>query len=205
MFKYSSLSIVLTLTFQLLLLLSCSNQLSDSDDKKLVQFDGVWSDSIFLKGRTLVAFQFHEKNVKSLDVEFSIPNDEGLLFNVSNQIDFNVGIRGFVFVKNKDTMYLEAGNGFDNSLYRIKEFKKGYFQYTPKIIPTSNRHTLGESFIKSKRIKNIPIIYEDYRTNLSGTTLGKTNFEIVEVSERELDEVHYFRLEGIKESIENLK
>ena len=152
-----------------------------------------------------MVFQFPEKNVKSLDKEFSVPNDEGLLFNVSNQIDFNFGIRGFVFVKNKDTMYLEAGNGFDNGLYRIKEFKKGYFQYTPKIIPASNRHTLGESFIKSKRIKNIPIIYEDYRSNLSGMTLGKTNFEIVEVGERELEEVHYFRLEGIKENIENLK
>ena len=126
MLKYNSLSIVLTLTFQLFLLLSCSHQLSNSDDKKLVQFDGVRSNSILLKSRSLAVFQFQEENVKSLDMEFNISNDEGLLFNLSNQMDFNFGFRGFVFVKNKDTMYLEAGNGFTNSLYRIKEIGRAH-------------------------------------------------------------------------------
>ena len=205
MFKYSSLTLIPIITVQLFLLLSCSNEFSSSDTEKLVQFDGVWSDSILLKSRSLAVFQFHEKNVKNLDAEFSISNDEELLFELSNQMDFNFGIRGFVFVKNKDTMYLEAGNGFANTLYRIKEFKKGYFHFTPKKISTSNRLTLGETFIKNKRIKSLPVIYENYRNNLTGATVGKTNFEIVEINERDLDEVHYFQLEDIKKRIKNLK
>jgi len=203
MFKYSSLSIILIGTVQLFLLFSCSHELSNSDTEKLVQFEGVWSNSIFLQMRSLAVFQFHEKNVKSLDAEFNISNDEGLLFNVSNQMDFNFGIRGFVFVKDEDTMYLEAGNGAANTLYRINEFKKGYFQYTRKTTPASNRYGLGETFIKDNRIKSIPITYD--RKNLSGTTLGKTDFEIVEVNTRELGEVYSFQLEDIKKMIKNLK
>lgn len=164
-----------------------------------MRVNGVMTDTIHLKSRNLSVFQFYEKNVEKLDADFSIKNNEGLLFNLSNQTDFNFGTRGFVFVKNKDTMYLEIGSGFTHSLYRIKTFKKGYFHYMPKKISASDIEALGDSFINDEAIQNIPITYGDYRKHLPTKKLGKTEFQIIEVSEDALSDIHYFRLEEIKE------
>lgn len=197
-----------TLIFLISLFYSCSNRreisVNEAENDPLVQSDGELKDSISLKGRSLMVFEFDTKNVLSLDKEFNISNDDGLLFNVSGQLDYSFGTRGYLFVRGADTMYLLLAGGFENSLIRVEKFKKGYFQRDFAVPTDSVEQVLGKAFISNQNIRDIPIVYTDYRRQIGTASLGETSFDLIKLNDKQLTPINRFLLENSKENIKKV-